>query len=227
VLGVITVNRLAVAAARLEVRRGDVKYYYNLYPGQENFPLQLGSGQYTITVFEHIEGNRYRAANRIRVEVQIAEQNAVYLNSVQEIKWNEDSLAVLKAAELVEGLKSDREKFMALYNYVVANVDYDYDKLKALTSTYLPDIDETLESGKGICYDHASLLAAMLRSQNIPAKLAKGYTSNVQGFHAWNEVYLDGEWHIVDASVDAQLRARKSRIITFKSNTVYQKTQEF
>ena len=56
-----------------------------------------------------------------------------------------------------------------------------------MQSGYLPDVDEILASGKGICFDYASLMAAMLRSQNIPTKLVVGYTGYV--YHAWINVY--------------------------------------
>ena len=54
---------------------------------------------------------------------------------------------------------------------------------------YLPDIDETLSTKKGICFDYASLMSAMLRSQRIPTKLDVGYSGEV--YHAWISCYVD------------------------------------
>ena len=226
-LGIVTVNYAGSVRARLEVRMGETKYYYNIYPGQEHFPLQIGNGQYTVTVFEKTTDNRYRAVGRSVIDVAMANPNAVFLASIQEIKWTESSLAVSRARQITSGLTTDRQKFEAVYRFVVNNIDYDTPKLATLTSTYLPNVDETLTSGKGICYDHASLMAAMLRSLGIPTKLVKGYATTVQGYHAWNEVYVDGEWLIVDASVDAQRRARGAQITMIKTTDVYRKTLEF
>ena len=39
----------------------------------------------------------------------------------------------------------------------------------------MPDSNRTLETKKGICFDYASLMALLLRSQNIPCKLVVGY----------------------------------------------------
>ena len=39
----------------------------------------------------------------------------------------------------------------------------------------LPSVDETLKTKKGICFDYAALMTAMLRSQGIPTKLEIGY----------------------------------------------------
>jgi len=92
-----------------------------------------------------------------------------------------------------------------LYSYVIENITYDYDKIKTLSYDYTPDIDQVLEDGTGICYDYSVLFASMLRSQNIPAKLVKGYTVNTDVYHAWNEIYLSstGEWIVVDTTFDA------------------------
>ena len=48
---------------------------------------------------------------------------------------------------------------------------------------------KTLRTGRGICFDYASLTAAMLRSQNIPARLEIGYSGDV--YHAWISVYTE------------------------------------
>ena len=49
-------------------------------------------------------------------------------------------------------------------------------------------MDATLASGKGICFDYASLMTAMLRSQGIPTRLDVGYSGTA--YHAWISVYL-------------------------------------
>ena len=47
----------------------------------------------------------------------------------------------------------------------------------------------TLSTGKGICFDYAALMTAMLRSQGIPTKLEIGYSGEV--YHAWISTYID------------------------------------
>ena len=46
-----------------------------------------------------------------------------------------------------------------------------------------------MEAGTGICFDYASLMTALLRSQHIPTKLEVGYSG--EAYHAWISVYLD------------------------------------
>ena len=42
---------------------------------------------------------------------------------------------------------------------MITNISYDEEKARTVESGYLPDVDETLESGKGICFDYAALNA--------------------------------------------------------------------
>ena len=60
-----------------------------------------------------------------------------------------------------------------------------------MESGYLPDIDETLKTEKGICFDYAALMAGMLRSRGIPTKLDIGYTGG-DIYHAWISTWLSG-----------------------------------
>lgn len=209
---------------KLIVAKGEAKYTYDLTAdGQiEHFPLQLGDGSYKITIFEHVTGTKYKAVLAATVVLKLADDANVFLNSVQNVNWADASKATAKAQELVKGKKTDREKVQAIYNYVVNNTKYDYDLAKRVSHDYIPDIDDTLSSGKAICYGYASLFAAMLRSVDIPAKLAMGTTTYLDGMHAWNEVYIDGEWIILDTTVDYAYKAGKKSIEWAKDVTNYE-----
>ena len=81
------------------------------------------------------------------------------------------SEACTLAQSLVKDGMNDVEILKAFYTYVTEHITYDYDKADSVEAGYLPDVDETLQSGTGICFDYAALTAAMLRSQDIPCKL--------------------------------------------------------
>lgn len=55
---------------------------------------------------------------------------------------------------------------------------------------------------RGVCRDYAHVMIALARSAHIPARMASVYALGVdpQDFHAVAEVYLDGDWHMVDAT---------------------------
>lgn len=50
-------------------------------------------------------------------------------------------------------------------------------------------MDDTLKTKKGICFDYAALMTAMLRSSGIPTRLDIGYATNI--YHACISTYLD------------------------------------
>jgi transglutaminase-like putative cysteine protease len=133
------------------------------------------------------------------------------------------------ASKLTEGLSTDSKKIKAIYDYVINNLSYDYGKLAKLSTTYVPDIDNTIASGKGICYDFSSVFAAMLRSQGIPAKLIKGYSPNVEGYHAWNEVYNSdtGKWMVIDTTYDSQMKAANKKYSMEKKQSQYSVSYEY
>ncbi|NLY17439.1 MAG: transglutaminase domain-containing protein [Clostridiaceae bacterium] len=207
---------------KVVIAKGAEKYYYD-YMGlkKEYFPLQCGNGEYEISILENLYGTTYRLIKTERLNVNVAEENIVYLQPIQNVYWENNMSAIVKAAELTEGLELASDKVKAVYNYIVENIDYDFEKLKTLDKLYVPDIDAVYNSGKGICYDYASLFASMLRSQGIPAKLVKGYSDNIDGYHAWNEVFIDGEWVIIDTTYAAVLRDKPEFNGFEKNNSAY------
>lgn len=59
---------------------------------------------------------------------------------------------------------------------------------------------ETLLHRKGVCRDFAHLAIALLRSKDVPARLAAVYAPGLSpmDFHAVAEAYVDGAWRIID-----------------------------
>lgn len=61
---------------------------------------------------------------------------------------------------------------------------------------------ETFVQRQGVCRDFAHLMITLARASGVPARMASVYAPNVTppDFHAAAEVYLDGAWHLVDAT---------------------------
>jgi transglutaminase-like putative cysteine protease len=61
---------------------------------------------------------------------------------------------------------------------------------------------DTFVAQQGVCRDFAHLMAALIRSRDIPARLVSVYALDLDppDFHAVVEVWLDGAWHLVDAT---------------------------
>ena len=83
---------------------------------------------------------------------------------------------------------------------------YVYKELKKKNfSTALASAAEVARSLEGDCTEHACLLAAMLRVQKIPSRVAVGlvYADRLAAFggHMWTEAWLDGKWVPLDATL--------------------------
>ena len=198
----VNYNATDYSKIKVAITKGSSTYYYDLPSKHEVYPLQMGNGTYSVNLYENVSGNKYKSVYSKKISLKTSDES-VFLSSSQNVSWDEESAAVTLASELTEGLESDEEKFQVIYDYVVNNIRYDYRKSYRVQAGYIPSPDDTLVDGTGICYDYSSLLAVMLRSQDIPTKLIKGYSTNVSTYHAWNEVFINGQWSTVDTTVDA------------------------
>jgi hypothetical protein len=165
------------------------QYQYTLKSGGvfEVFPLSDGNGAYTVGVFEQVDGTKYATVVSHNITVTLADEFAPFIRPNQYVNYSPDSETVKKAAQLISGVTNFPDKISAVYNFLIENVTYDKEKARTVQSGYLPDVDAVLKAGKGICFDYAAVMAAMLRSQGIPTKLIVGYTGEV--LHAWIDVY--------------------------------------
>lgn len=212
---------------KIMVIKGGERYTYDLKGDNtyQSYPLQLGDGTYKISIMENIGGKEYKYILNKEVEVKTSNPNANYLTSVNMINWSDSMAAIKKAKSLTSGL-NDQQKVEKIYSYISNNIKYD-SSITELPSGYVPNINNTYSTKKGICYDFASIFAGMLRSVGVPTKLIKGNATNVQGYHAWNEVYVNGSWKIVDTSYDSQLKAAGHSVSLYKSGKDYSKSKQY
>lgn len=165
-------------------------YTYNLTVGKwETFPLSDGNGTYKTLVYRNTSGNKYTTALSDSITVELEDEFAPFLRPNQYVNYTNATNTVAKAAELTAGTTDELEKVARIYDYVVGTMSYDREKAATVKSGYLPVLDEILASKKGICFDYASLMAGMLRSQNVPCKMVVGYAGSA--YHAWISVWTE------------------------------------
>ncbi len=167
-------------------------YTYDLHGNDyEVFPLSAGNGTYSLGVYENVEGTQYVTAFSQELEVNITNPWGSFLYPNQYVKFDSSSDVVNVAKELVAGAHDDLEAIIMVYDYVIANITYDFDKATNVQSGYVPDVDEILRMKTGICLDYAAVMASMLRSQRIPTRLEVGYAGNT--YHAWISTYVEDQ----------------------------------
>lgn len=171
----------------------EITYTYSVteYGSYKAYPLPGGDGKYGLTVYESAseEKNLYAVALAQEITITIPDKLKTFLYPNCYVEFDASSACVKKGEELAKGCDTDLDVVASVYDYVTENITYDYDKAETVQAGYAPFPDNTLAAGTGICFDYASLMSAMLRSQQIPTRLEVGYVGDL--YHAWLSCYID------------------------------------
>ncbi|MBQ2509910.1 MAG: transglutaminase domain-containing protein [Erysipelotrichaceae bacterium] len=202
--GYIAVSAVSDKRLKFQVTKEDVYYYDMKNDGTPSiFPLQSGDGRYVFRVCENIVESSYAYIAEASADVVMIDEFQPYLRRNDYVPYDRDSECVKLASRFAEESYSVFDVIDQVFRYVCKNVTYDKAKAESVQSGYLPDPDETLATGKGICFDYASLTASMLRSQGIPTKLIFGYVSPNDVYHAWNMIYTEeAGWIVAEFKVN-------------------------
>lgn len=136
------------------------------------------------------------------------------LAASQQIQSDDPSIVAL-ANEAVAGEVDPQEIAQRLEQFVFNRVTAKgYSQVFASAS-------EVAKNWEGDCTEHSVLLAALARTQKIPARVAIGllYVPESNGFayHMWNELYVNGAWRPYDATL-GQGGASAARLCLARSN---------
>lgn len=121
-------------------------------------------------------------------------------------------IAVSSLAKKLAGDETDPGKITeAIFKHVRDNIRFGFDLVRVKAS-------ETLEKGYGVCWNKALLMVALLRANQVSARLAfnpvkREFMRPVMGEacqtlpetinHCFAQAHLDGGWLCVDATLDA------------------------
>jgi len=102
------------------------------------------------------------------------------------------SFVTREFGELEGGAKID-----AMAQWIYRNIDYRLGASHGTTSAV-----DSFVAHEGVCRDFSHVMAAFARAAGIPARLVSAYAWKLEppDFHAVVDVWLDGDWHLVDAS---------------------------
>ena len=211
-----------VADIKIQLTCNDsVTYTYIIPAGDSVIPLSLGNGTYTIIAYEGMgDEGMYATKFAEPVDVVISDEFKPFLYPNCYIQFDENADVVKLGEQLAEGKGSDIEVIAAVYDYVVKNITYDHERAATVKPDYVPNVDMVLKEKKGICFDYAALMSAMLRSQRIPTRMEFGYAGDA--YHAWLSSYIkdvgwingiiefDGaDWTLMDPTFAANAGSKK------------------
>ena len=93
-------------------------------------------------------------------------------------------------------------RVQAILDYVHQRLTFGYQYASSSKTAF-----DAHEERRGVCRDFAHLALTLCRCMNIPARYCTGYLGDIgvppsdapMDFSGWFEVFLDGQWHTVDA----------------------------
>ena len=166
-----------------------------LVPQAKTIPLCFGNGLYEVQVYRQTTGTFYEQILAVKRLVNLNSPLAPFLYPNTYAEYTPASKCVAKAGEVCTGKVIDVERLATIFRWIVEHTEYDpafadLAREGKVDGWWLPNPDDVLKEGKTICLGYTSLMAAMCRSQGVPAKLVVGRISS-GALHAWNEVWVE------------------------------------
>ena len=170
--------------------------------------LGYKSAVYAFTRVVTFYGDNHRLPSYVEIK-SISSSSKTSLNSKNTIKNLKAYLAASAHCEvnnpkikklvkkLTKGLKTDKQKATAIFNYVRDTISYSfyYDTKHGAVGT--------LKAKSGNCVDHSHLLAAMYRTAGLATRYGHGKCTFSGGStygHVWTQVLIGNTWKVSDAT---------------------------
>ncbi|MNZ20872.1 Transglutaminase-like superfamily protein [compost metagenome] len=109
--------------------------------------------------------------------------------------------SILKS--ILQSNMNDHQRIKAIHDYVVVNLKYDEDIQKY--TAY-----EGLKTGEAVCQGYSLLTYKLLKTAGFKSYIVEG-TAGGQA-HAWNLVFLDGNWYHLDTTWDDPLTNKPGQV---------------
>lgn len=201
----------------------DNAYQFTVFTGPERY------GEYTGYIVNYVyltqdeygntavETSPVYASNTEKFEKPRSIKNA--LKNTYSICSEHDSIQAL-ALEITQGLSAEYDKALAIHDWVCNNIYYDEDSIDEGFNNAPYVATDVLTEKRAVCLGYANIYAALCRAVGIPCNVVTGYATGVadsaagkitadtaltaEANHAWNEVYLNEHWVIVDSTWDSR-----------------------
>ncbi len=126
-------------------------------------------------------------------EYSIGAHRAEYDADIQEM--------LASAKDYIQGAESNLERALLLHDYLLLRIDYAYKDgtNEPESASWAHNILGAARVGYGVCETYAKTYQFLCQSVGIPTLYVTGYAGEP---HAWNLIYIDGEWVGVDVTWD-------------------------
>ena len=146
---------------------------------------RFGSTTYKVYIAPKANENYYADGFSSQEQVEVA------MNKIEDTK-----------NKLVSTLSGNKYKdILKIHDYLIDNIEYDqtYNSMGAYS------IYGALVKKTAVCEGYAKAYKYLLNSAGIECEILQGTANNSSGnteSHAWNAVYLDNKWYLVDVTWD-------------------------
>lgn len=115
--------------------------------------------------------------------------------------------------KILKGGMSDYEKELAIYEWVVNNVDYDWTHQDRMKTTPRESFTPYggLVNRTAVCLGYATTFQLLCDLAGVECITVPGAAFGSEEDHGWNMVRLNGEWYCVDVTWDANMREQIGR----------------
>lgn len=116
---------------------------------------------------------------------------------------------------------TDFEKILAIHDYLCTYTNYDYALYEqSLNPVYYRSgwLEGVFFDNLGVCGSIANAFTSLCNIEGIICVTVTGVSKNNNVGHAWNKVYLDGAWYVVDLTGDIMPLVSRTK----KEVTLYQ-----
>lgn len=117
-----------------------------------------------------------------------------YNSTVEQEKYVTGRVSELLRELNIDSL-DDYGKIAAIYEYIIKNVNYEYESEDIRYFTAYG----ALKEGKAVCQGYAQLFYRLVKEAGISCRMIFGTTTDA---HAWNIVEVDGLYYLCDATYD-------------------------
>ncbi|XP_072263727.1 kyphoscoliosis peptidase-like [Pyxicephalus adspersus] len=132
--------------------------------------------------------------------------------------------------QLLQNAYTDLEKTRAIWIWICHHIEYDVIGYKD-TSQRSCDPDDVFRTRKGVCAGYSQLFKEMCSIAGVKCEKINGYAKGIgyklgqkipkESNHAWNMVYLEDCWHLLDSTWGAGQVNNNASSFTFEYNEYY------
>lgn len=145
-----------------------------------------------------------------------------------------------RAKDVLRNIVSDNmseiQKIKAIHDWVILNVTYDndlYERVFTASSSELKSYNGFYLEGVfldkiAVCEGISKAVTILLNIEGIPCVQVTGYqTANPNGAgHAWNKVFVNNKWYILDATSDNPIINNQYEILSYEFFLINEETMQ-